>query len=189
MAIKEQPTNSAERLQHLLARCALRDRAAFLALYEATSANLFGIALRILKKRHWAEEVLQESFVKIWQHAGGYDANRGAAMTWMINIVRNQALDLRRRADFRSQLNALPADEVLADSETGPADNVEASAQLERLRRCLQRLGEDQRATVLMVHHEGYTPNEVAQKKHIPIGTVKTWIRRGLVRLRECMRP
>src|SRR5688572_19472142 len=101
----QQLNKNANNLQDLIARCALRDQAAFVALYEATSANLYGIALRILKTRHWAEEVLQEGFVKIWQHARDYDQNRGAPMTWMINIIRNQALDLRRRADFRAQMN------------------------------------------------------------------------------------
>jgi len=181
--------NPAERLRHLLARCALRDRAAFVDVYHATSANLHGVALRILKNRHWAEEVLQDAFVKVWQHAAEYNPQRGAAMTWMINIVRNQALDLCRRADFRAQADAAEVDEALPDEARGPAEDAVANDELARLRRCLDLLGDDQRACLLLVHHEGYTPAEVARKRRFPLGTVKTWIRRGLIRVRDCMRP
>ncbi len=174
-------------LQDLLARCAVRDRAAFVALYQATSANLFGVVLRILKKRHWAEEVLQEGFIKIWHHAGSYEPSRGAPMTWMMNIARNQALDLRRRAAFRAELDAAPVDDDLPAHSQDPEDETAVSADLLRLRRCLQPLAEAQRACLLLVHHEGYTPVEVARKKRLPLGTVKTWIRRGLIRVRECM--
>src|SRR3954469_21644392 len=98
----ETSRSGAQKLQHLLARCALRERASFVELYRLTSANLNGVALRILRNRQWAEEVLQEAYVRIWQHAGDYEAARGSAMTWMMNIVRNGALDLMRRADFRA---------------------------------------------------------------------------------------
>lgn len=180
---------SAARLQHLLARCTLRDRAAFVELYRATSANLNGVALRILKNRQWAEEVLQDAYVKVWQHAGDYEASRGAAMTWMINIVRNGALDVVRRADYRAQLDPEPVDEERADHAPRPEDAALVSDELARLRRCLARLSDEQRSTVLLVHHEGYTPVEVAQERGLPLGTVKSWVRRGLLALRECMRP
>lgn len=185
---EERNRTAAERLQHLLGRCALRDRAAFVELYHATSANLNGVALRILKNAQWAEEVLQDAFVRIWQNAGDYEASRGAAMTWMINIVRNAALDLVRRADYRAHLDPAPLDEEWADHAAGPADAALMSAELARLRRCLERLSEEQRATVLLVHHEGYSPVEIARKRNVPLGTVKTWVRRGLLALRECMR-
>jgi RNA polymerase sigma-70 factor (ECF subfamily) len=139
--------------------------------------------------RQWAEEALQEGFVKIWQHAGDYDARRGTPMTWMINVVRNQALDTLRRADFRAQQKAAPLDEALPDGADGPAHATLVSDELARLRRCLERLGDDQRACLLLVHHEGFTPVEVARRKSLPLGTVKTWIRRGLIRVRECMQP
>ena len=186
--MSEANRTAAEHLQHLLARCALRDRAAFVELYHATAANLNGVALRILRNRQWAEEVLQDAFVRIWQHAGDYEASRGAAMTWMINIVRNGALDVARRADYRAHLDPEPVDENRPDGAAGPADAAVMSAELARLRRCLERLSDEQRDTVLLVHHAGYTPVEVAQQRQLPLGTVKTWVRRGLIRLRECMR-
>jgi RNA polymerase sigma-70 factor (ECF subfamily) len=185
----EQEKAGAASLEDLLARCALRDRQAFAALYAATSANLFGIALRILKTRPWAEEVLQESFVKVWQHADRYDAARGAPMTWLINIVRNQALDTLRRADFRADQRSAPIEDTMPDAADGPLDASAMSDELARLQRCLDRLAADQRACVMLVHHEGYTPAEVAKHRKLPLGTVKTWIRRGLIRVRECMQP
>lgn len=184
MADHSQPPPS---LTDLLARCALRDRAAFGGLYRATSANLYGIAVRIVRTRHWAEEVLQEAYVKIWNHAPSYDPNRGAPMTWMINIVRNQALDLKRRADVRAELNAVPVDEAPLASADNPAQDTAVSEELARLRRCLAQLAEAQRACILLVYHEGCTPAEVSRRKRLPLGTVKTWLRRGLIRVRECL--
>jgi RNA polymerase sigma-70 factor (ECF subfamily) len=184
---EQEPRQGSSTLHDLLARCALRDRAAFAALYEATAPNLFGIALRILRTRHWAEEVLQEAFLKIWNHAPSYDPNRGAPMTWMINIVRNQALDLKRRADVRAESNAIPVDEDLPDKSDDPSEAAAAHTALGRLRGCLERLAADQRACLLLAYHEGYSPAEIARKKALPLGTVKTWVRRGLMRVRECM--
>jgi RNA polymerase sigma-70 factor, ECF subfamily len=182
------PQNDVQSLNELLGRCALRDRAAFSALYRATSANLFGMALRIVRKRQWAEEVLQEAFVKIWNHASSYDPNRGTPMTWMINVVRNQAFDMKRRADVRAELNAVPVDEdLLPASEDDPSEQTAIDADLARLQRCLDQLAEEQRQCMLLVYHDGYTLTEIAQRRRLPLGTVKTWIRRGLIRVRECM--
>jgi RNA polymerase sigma factor (sigma-70 family) len=181
-------SNNSPSLDTLLGRCALRDRAAFSALYRATSANLFGIALRIVRKRPWAEEVLQEAFVKIWNHASSYDANRGTPMTWMINVVRNQAFDMKRRADVRAELNAVPVDEdLLPASENNPAEQVAVDKELTRLQRCLGQLADEQRQCMLWVYHDGYTLAEIAERRRLPLGTVKTWVRRGLIRVRECM--
>jgi RNA polymerase sigma-70 factor, ECF subfamily len=174
-------------LHDLIARCGLRDRAAFVALYQATSANLFGVALRILKRRPWAEEVLQEAYLKIWNHAPSYQAHRGAPMTWMINVVRNQALDLKRRADVRAEIDAVPVDEDMPGELETPGEAAATNADLARLRGCLGRLAEAQRQCLLLVYHQGHTPAEVARLQSLPLGTVKTWVRRGLARVRECM--
>src|SRR3546814_15853808 len=96
-------SDASHHLSQLLARCSLGDQAAFAGLYEATSAKLFGVALRILRREAWAEEALQEAYVKIWRHAESYNPARGRPMTWMINVVRNQALDLLRRGDYRAR--------------------------------------------------------------------------------------
>lgn len=175
-----------ERLEDLVSRCALRDEPAFVALYEATSAKLFAVVLRILRTRHWAEEVLQETYMNVWRYAGNYNAGRGAPMTWLINIARNQALDFLRRSEFRGQKGErVPEEELRADDD--PQQDAQMSAELARLRGCLEGLGEQQRRCLLLVHHEGYSPVEVAEQQKLPLGTVKTWIRRGLMRLRECL--
>lgn len=173
-------------LADLLARCALRDQRAFVALYEATSAKLFGVVLRILGREAWAEEALQEAYLKIWNGAGSYNAARGRPMTWMINIARHQALDLTRRAEFRRSEPNVPLDENLPASGT-PLQATETHSELRRLTHCMETLADNQRECILLVYHQGFTPTEVAHRRSWPVGTVKTWIRRGLERVRTCL--
>lgn len=179
--------DASDELDRLLARCSLGDHAAFGALYEATSAKLFGIALRMLRREAWAEEALQEAYVKIWRHAGSYNAARGRPMTWMINVVRNQSLDLLRRADYRAQEEEWNPDTDQRMSSDNPAALAETSEEMQRVLACLGRLGEEQRRCILLSYHQGLTPTEVAQRVERPVGTVKTWIRRGLLKVRECL--
>jgi RNA polymerase sigma-70 factor (ECF subfamily) len=174
-------------LADLIGRCALRDESAFTALYQATSSKLLSVILRIVIQRHWAEEVLQEGYMNIWRHADSYSAGRGAPMTWMTNIMRNQAFDFLRRAEYRAYRRETSAEETLVGSNPGPQQQTEMSAELARLHHCLERLAERQRRCVLLIHHEGFTPVEAAQREGVPLGTVKTWVRRGLMRLRECL--
>lgn len=177
-----------EHLTSMIARCVLRDEAAFVALYHATSAKLYAVILRIVKQRHWAEEVLQEAYVNVWRHARGYQPGRGAPMTWLINIARNQALDFLRRAEYRSHTREDPMSANDLDAfAIDPHAHTAVSAELARLRRCLDQLKEAQRHCLLLVHHEGFSPVEVAKRQGLPLGTVKTWVRRGLLSLRECL--
>jgi len=179
---------SKDQLAALLSRCVLQDQKAFEALYEASSAKLFGVAVRITRRRDWAEEVLQESFVKIWHHAGSYDSAKSAPMTWMTAIVRNRALDwLRRPQEVRtseeqeSMLNAIP------DEGPGPEDLVSMAAQARKLHECMQHLSDDQRRSITLAFFNGLSHGELAEKMGKPLGTVKTWIRRGLDRLKGCL--
>jgi RNA polymerase sigma-70 factor, ECF subfamily len=182
------PGNAAsERLGELLARCSLGDQAAFGEVYQSTSAKLYGVALRILRREAWAEEALQEAYVKIWRHAGGYNPGRGRPMTWMINIVRNQSLDLLRRTDYRVGEDQWDADKDTRESGEDPARQAETSEEMQRVLRCLGSLGEQQRDCILLSYHQGLTPSEVAARIERPVGTVKTWIRRGLLKVRECL--
>lgn len=178
---------SPDHLQHLLSRCSLGDQAAFGELYEATSAKLFGIALRILRREAWAEEALQEAYVKIWRHAESYNPGRGRPMTWMINVVRNQSLDLLRRADYRVGEDEWTADKDQRTSADNPAAQAETSQEMQHVLGCLGNLGEEQRDCILLSYHQGMTPTEVAARLKRPVGTVKTWIRRGLIKVRECL--
>lgn len=180
--------HAAPTLEQLLARCALGDRAALAVLYRASSAKLFGVLLRILKQPAWAEEALQETYLKAWRHASHYNAARGTPMTWLINIARNQAFDTLRRTEYRSgeDLDAI-AHSLLA-SGVDPQALAETRHTLMQLQRCLDRLSADQRQSILLAYHEGLGPTELAARAQRPLATVKTWLRRGLAQVRECMR-
>jgi RNA polymerase sigma-70 factor (ECF subfamily) len=180
-------SEASKRLGLLLSRCSLGDQAAFRELYQATSAKLYGIALRILKREAWAEEALQEAYVKIWRYADSYNPGRGRPMTWMINVVRNQSLDLLRRADYRVAEDEWTPETDGRRSAEDPAHQAETSEEMRRVLRCLGNLGDQQRDCILLSYHEGLTPSEVAAKIDRPVGTVKTWIRRGLLKVRECL--
>ena len=182
---------SPDRLEGLLQAVAVGERQALRALYDLTATKLFGLALRITGRRDWAEDVVQESFVSIWHHAGDYRPQLAAPMTWMTAIVRNRALDcLRRAAAARvPQTAELEQDlaEWLADDSAGPAELAEASQQARALNRCLQRLEQPQRQAIMLAYLQDLSHAELAERLRTPLGTVKSWIRRGLERLRSCM--
>ena len=175
----------AQALEDLLARTALGDRAAFAGLYQATSPKLFGVALRILRREDWAEEVLQESYVSVWRHAPEYQASRAAPMTWMTSIVRNRCLDWLRRP------NPQPLDdeflEGLESDNPSPLDELERGRDTAALARCLRGLDAKQRQAIALAFFDGLSHAELAQHLREPLGTVKTWVRRGLARLRSCL--
>ena len=167
----------------LLQACARGDRSALQSLYAATAPQLFGLALSILRSRDLAEDVVQDSFVLIWRHAHGFDPDRGTAMAWLARIVRNQCFDLMRRRGRES-----PLDDALMhsweDPAPGPADLTALSRDARRLRACLDELDEGPRKSMILAYYEGLTFAEVAGRVGAPLGTVKSWIRRGLIRLR-----
>nr|WP_221209911.1 sigma-70 family RNA polymerase sigma factor [Cupriavidus alkaliphilus] len=175
----------------MLQAVAVGERQALRALYDLTATKLFGLALRITGRRDWAEDVVQECFVSIWHHAGDYRPQLAAPMTWMTAIVRNRALDcLRRAAAARvPQTAELEQDlaEWLADDAAGPAELAEASQQARALNRCLQRLEQSQRQAIMLAYLQDLSHAELAERLRAPLGTVKSWIRRGLERLRSCM--
>ena len=174
-------------LPGLLRACGRRDRAAFERLYQSTSAKLYGVALRILRREDWAEEVLQECYVSIWTHAPQYRAGLSAPMTWMTSIVRNRCLDWLRRPRFEL------ADEDGAITDAAPSDSPGPLAELERARsagavgRCLADLEARQRQAIALAFYDGLSHSELARHLREPLGTVKTWVRRGLARLKDCL--
>lgn len=179
---------SPQELADLLSRCALGDRAAFERLYRQTSAQLFGLTLRIVRDQDLAAEVLQEGFVKIWSHAGDFRPERATAMTWMGSILRNQAIDQIRRAAARPTLTE-PVEELhwLADEADGPQDQVEQAQQNRILHACLEQLEGPQRRAMVLAYFHGLTHEELAAHMDKPLGTVKSWLRRGLLRLKKCL--
>jgi RNA polymerase sigma-70 factor (ECF subfamily) len=180
-----------ERLRTLLQACARRDAAAFARLYEATSAKLFGVAVRILRREDWAEEVLQDSYVNIWSHASGYSAGLSAPMTWMTSIVRNRCLDWLRRPspevvledaeDGSNPMDAMPS------GDPGPLEALSRASGARALSDCLRRLEAKQRQAIMLAFFDGLSHSELAAHLRQPLGTVKTWVRRGLMQLKECL--
>lgn len=180
-----------DRLKELLAACARRDQTAFARLYETTSAKLFSVAVRILRREDWAEEVLQDCYVSIWNNAQGYAPALSAPMTWMTSIVRNRCLDWLRRPRLEVTLEAGEGDEdpleAIPSDAPGPLEQLSSSADARAIANCLGRLEAKQRHAVMLAFYDGMTHSELASHLREPLGTVKTWIRRGLERLKGCL--
>ena len=176
----------AVRLEGLLARTALGDRAAFADLYRATSSKLFAVSLRIVRERPLAEEALQDSFVNIWRRSSDYAAAKSAPLTWMTAIVRNRSLDIIRRTREEPDIDEALTTNLVDESAT-PARDVEARRQAHSIQQCLEQLDPDQRQTIALAYFHGLTHSELAAHLKKPLGTVKTHVRRGLARLRDCL--
>lgn len=188
------PTSSQTDPQQLaawLAAAALHDARAFRSLYQATSPKLFGFALRILGKHELAEEALQDGFVSIWHSAAAYQPHLAAPMTWMATIVRNKALDILRRTDEAVEIDANEFNtdimNAMQDPQPTAAETVESTSDARALAHCMAALEKLHQQAIGMAYLHELSHSEVAQRLGIPIGTVKTWIRRGLERLKSCM--
>jgi RNA polymerase sigma-70 factor (ECF subfamily) len=187
------PTHDAERgmkasedIVELMGRVARRDRAAFAALYRATSAKMFGTALRILRQRDLAEDVLQEVYAKIWERAGDFDAAKASPITWMATIVRNRALDeVRRKAPLK--LEDMPEGFEPAAEPSDPLAGRDRSERLRRLLACLDKLDPQKRQMVLLAYYHGASRDALAQRYEAPVPTIKTWLHRSLAQLRACL--
>lgn len=170
----------------LLGRVARGDRAAFAELYRLASPKLFPVALRITQRRDLAEEVLQESFVAVWNQAASYDPVKGSPLIWMTTIVRHRAIDQRRRRANLADATA-GSDEALLALVAGESDRADRGAELAALSRCLDQLEPQPRQAVLLAYVHGYTHEELAGRLATPIGTIKSWVRRSLERLKRCL--
>jgi RNA polymerase sigma-70 factor (ECF subfamily) len=175
----------------LLDRVALADESALKELYEMTSSKLYGVAVRVVSNKSWAEDVLQEAFINIWRIAGDYRASLSPPMAWMCLIVRSRGLDfLRRRTSDRADA-VQELDDVLSDTLEGdsanPMDTALAGEQAWALHQCLSQLDNKQREVVSLAYLRDLSHGELAEQLKLPLGTVKTWIRRGLEQLRGCM--
>jgi RNA polymerase sigma-70 factor (ECF subfamily) len=172
-------------LADLLRRTAAGDRAAFAALYRATSAKLYGLVSRILPSGE-ASEALQEAYVKIWQRAADFDSNKGSPLAWMATIARNRALDVARRARPISLEDMGEGFEPVADTEH-PLASRDRSEGYAQLMRCLDGLAPERREMILLAYYRGASREAIAKKYVAPVGTVKTWLRRSLADLRDCL--
>ncbi|EAR52627.1 RNA polymerase sigma factor [Oceanicola granulosus HTCC2516] len=172
-------------IEDMIGRIALGDRKAFAALYAATSAKLFGIALRVLNDRQEAEECTQEVFIRVWHAAGRYQRNGLSPMTWLITIARNKAIDrLRARKAGSSGLDELAE---LPDAGPGPETLAIAADERGRVIVCMGELPPDRAEAIRRVYLEGETYKDLADRFEVPLNTMRTWLRRSLQRLRECL--
>ncbi len=183
-------TEQDEQLLSLLSRCALRDQSALRVLYEQVAAKLNGVAFRITGSRDLAEDVLQISFNQIWKDAERYRPDIARPMTWMTSIVRHRALDhvkaRRRRGRVIDETVELET-ERLASEESGPMDLFELDETEGKLKVCLKLLSSMQQRSVMLAYYYGYSREEVSLKLNSPVSTVKSWLRRGLKRLEQCL--
>ena len=178
---------SDQRLEGLIGACAIGAESAFEQLYKLTSSQLFGVLRRILKSDALAEEALQDSYVKIWNLADRYDSEKSAPRTWLVSIARNQAIKLLRKRhrseDVELNLDSISMD-ALPDYQK-PFNRKHESSQLLNL--CLQQLTDPARECVVRAYCEGLSHEELSDRLLRPIGTVKTWTRRGLISLKDCL--
>lgn len=178
-------SSAVSEISDLIARTALRDRQAFRELYRLTSAKLFGVILRILKDRAEAEEALQEVYVKIWRRADRYVAGAFSPISWLVAVARNHALDVLRARKPRS--DELEAAYNIADPGADPERAAVDGDERVRIEGCLGQLETDKADCVRGAYLDGFTYDELAQRHGVPLNTMRTWLRRSLIRLRECL--
>jgi len=173
-------------LTQALAACVRRDRSGLRLIFDQEAGRLLAVAQRILRRRELAEEVLQESLIRVWTHAHQYKPDQGSAKGWIYAIVRNRALNVLRNS---SRENVVDDMDTFRDAESYD-EVVNAWHKLdkaEQLKDCLQSLDQEKRNGILMAYVGGYTHSEIASRLEVPLGTAKSWVRRGLNALRDCM--
>ncbi len=175
-----------ETLEQLLARTAMRDRAAFERLYRRTSSRLFGLCVRMMRDQGEAEEALQEAFITVWRRAETYNPTLASANTWLTTLVRNRIIDRLRQRRESTSAEAIDL-ERLPDEAHGPAARAEASEDYVRLERCLAQLDVKYSRSVREAFFTGATYKELAMRTEVPLATLKSWIRRALMQLRTCL--
>ncbi|EPX87169.1 RNA polymerase sigma factor, sigma-70 family [Rubellimicrobium thermophilum DSM 16684] len=181
-------TSRQAEIEQMIARMAMGDRQALSALYAATSAKLFAIAVRVLEDRTEAEDALQDIYVKIWHNADRYQVNGLSPMTWLITIARNHAID-RLRARRRARPAPLDEAAELADLSPSPEEQAAAASMRSRIEDCLRRLQPEKADAVRRAYLRGETYEDLARRYGIPLNTIRTWLRRSLLKLRECLGP
>jgi RNA polymerase sigma factor (sigma-70 family) len=184
-------TDKSARLTVLLSKVALGDQAAFAQFYEITSSHLYGVALRILRDPPAAEEILQEAYVNVWHHAGSYEAAKSQPLTWLTTIVRNRCLDQLRRRELdtvtlTSDDDDAPAYDLPSDAMT-PAEMLIAGAEARSVKDCVDTLDAGPKQAIALAFYQGLSHSELADHLRQPLGTVKSWVRRGLERLKACL--
>jgi len=183
------PETDANSLEALLAQVAMGNRAAFDALYRGTANRLFGICLRVLAQRSEAEDALQDVYTTVWRKAAQYDASKANATSWLATIARNKAIDRLRSIPAQQARASVELAENVQDPGASPPQQVQAATDRAQLEHCLERLEPRRRSLIRAAFFDGLTYEELSAKIEAPLGSIKSWIRRGLLQLRECLDP
>jgi RNA polymerase sigma-70 factor, ECF subfamily len=170
-----------------LTRIPAGDRAALQTVYRLTSAKLFGVCLRILGERAEAEDVLQEVYVTVWRKAADFDASRASPMTWLIAIARNRSIDRLRASRHSRNMDPIDVAAEIADAAPGADSALEASQDYSRLHACLDSLAPRERTALRSAFFDGNTYEDLAVRMSVPLGTMKSWIRRAMSKLKACL--
>jgi RNA polymerase sigma-70 factor (ECF subfamily) len=173
-------------IEELLRRCARQERAALSLLYQREAARMIGVAQRIVKRRALAEEIVQDTFVQVWRRADSFDADRGAGRAWLYAILRNRSLNCLRD-ESRTDLTAEESTFDRVSDEDDPETIISKLSDAGALRRCLDKLSPDRRHAIVLAYANGLSHGELAGRLNMPLGTVKSWIRRSLMTLKECL--
>ena len=187
-------------LPGLISRVALGDRAAFDTLYRHSSAHLLGVILRIQSNRAQAEDVLQEVYINVWRAAQSFNPALSQASTWLVSIARHRAIDSLRRKQtevntISSTVSKAGLDEEdthdlldhIADDAPGPQEQLERAAEARALQHCMQSLSAEQKNSLALAYYQGLSHTEVAEQMGHPLGSVKSWVRRGMQALKTCL--
>jgi RNA polymerase sigma-70 factor (ECF subfamily) len=181
-------TNSPS-LEALLAQVALGNREAFGQLYRGTANRLFGICVRVLNQRAEAEDALQDVYTAIWRKAAQFDPAKASALSWLAMIARNKAIDRLRALPMQQGRDSVELAAQVVDPAASPPQQVQTATERAQLEHCLERLEPKRRSLIRAAFFDGLTYEELAHKIEAPLGSIKSWIRRGLLQLRECLDP
>ncbi|MBK1852560.1 sigma-70 family RNA polymerase sigma factor [Marinobacter sp. 1-4A] len=177
---------TADDVSALIGRVAMQDRVAFANLYTATAPKLLGVVLRILKERSWADDVIQEAYLKVWQRAGQFDSGKASPITWLVSIARNKAIDeLRKHPAGRTSTDDA-MDERVARQPTAQ-DQMEDQQEVSKLNRCIDELAKERQDIVRLAYLGGWSREELASQYEQPVNTMKTWLRRALQDIKGCL--
>lgn len=172
----------------LLVQVSLANQQAFKKLYQLTSAKLFAISVRITQQEKLSEEVLQDSFLKIWNNANRFDPEKAQAITWMGTIVRNQSIDMIRKNKKHEHDELLDEQQTQTVDETDTPEHLAITQnQLQHVHICMKELEQQHQDVILMAYLDGYTHQQIAEQQSVPVGSVKTWIHRGVKQIKQCI--
>ena len=182
----QSPSDGPERVARLIHRVAQKDRQAFALLYDATAPKLMGTVLRILRDREWANDVIQDSYLKIWQKAGQFQDGKSSPITWLVSIARNGAIDELRKHPAGRTTNSDELDEM-PGRQTSAQEQLEDQRAATQLNYCIDQLEKDRQDMVRLAYLSGWSREDLASQFEQPVNTVKTWLHRALKQLKRCL--